>query len=957
MNVPNRMAQILFHSVPSSRPAKSATPARRTRASITLTASLMLLATTGISNAAILAYEPFNYSQGAINDGTATTASGAPTATTAGGFAGTWFAGGVGATIVDGLVYPGLQTTNNALQWSTSVPYQGENLAAAILPSTTPTVYVSFLYSAPSYTANKSGFALDNGLGANQGYYMGMTASGVFGVATVDNGSGAVLGTAAETISFNTTYFIVVKFEKDSAGAYYKSGSIWINPAPGGSEPAASGTFTGTYTAMNKIADFLTALGGSSVITDEIRLGTTWADVTPANGASAPATPTGLQVDSSGDNTVSLSWTAAAGSPISYNVKRATSSGGTYTTVGTTTAPTVTFTDSLTGGATYYYVVSAVSAGGESADSSFVSATPSLGVPDAPTGLAATAGDNQVALSWTAPAIGNPTSYNVLRSITSGSGYTAITTPGAQTATSYTDTTAVNGTPYYYVVSAVNATGAGANSTEANATPSTYAGAYEPFNYPVDNNLDNGTAATGSGFTGNWNNGVAGWILSGLTYPDLPVANNAMRTPAGRQSVSIDVPISSGTKWISYLWSHSAGDPGGNKNGVYFQNGGAGLYFGVGYPYSATEGSFGLASINTVGTAVDGSPTLLTNTGLTYPYGGTKLIVFKIEFNTSGNNDTVTVYVNPVANQSTPGVAPAATYSSFDVGTISGIGMQVSGGGDFITDEWRIAETYAAAVDAVVVPPNTPTGLNATPGSNSVSLSWTAAGGGLPTGYNVKRSSVFDGPYITVGTTTEPTVTYIDAVLGGSTYYYVVSAVNGVGESTNSSYVTVAPILAAPVAPGGLSATVGDSQVSLSWSASPFATSYEIKRATDINGPYVSIDTTSALTYDDFGVNNSVTYYYVVVAIGAGGASPDTLPISETPIGPLPLVLGIEQGVGITWFASNSVTYYVQWASEDLGTNTVWNNIGESITGTGATNTVFDPVGKPHNYYRVISIE
>ena len=175
---------------------------------------------------------------------------------------------------------------------------------------------MSFLYNAPSYTANKSGFALDNGAGANQGYYMGMTASGVFGVATVVNGSGTVLGTAAETISFNTTYFIVVKFEQKSCGGtYYKSGSIWINPTPGGSEPAASGTFTGTYTAMNKIQDFLTALGGSAVITDEIRLGTTWADVTPANGAAPPATPTGLQVDSSGDNTVSLSWTAGHRQP------------------------------------------------------------------------------------------------------------------------------------------------------------------------------------------------------------------------------------------------------------------------------------------------------------------------------------------------------------------------------------------------------------------------------------------------------------------------------------------------------------------------------------------------------------------------------------------------------------------------------------------------------------------
>ena len=667
-----------------------------------------------------------------------------------------------------------------------------------------------------------------------------------------------------------------------------------------------------------------------------------------------PEEPTGLQVDSTGINSVSLSWTApASGSPTGYNVKRATSSGGTYSIVGTTTAPTVSFTDSVTGGATYWYAVSALTAGGESGDSSPpVSATPTLGVPDAPEGLAANPGDNQVALSWTAPAVGSPTSYNVKRSTTSGSGYVDITTPGAQTTTSYNDTTAVNGTTYYYVVSAVNAIGEGANSSQTSATPAVFTGIYEPFDYPVDDNLLSGTASTADGF-GTWNNGVAGWVLSGLSYPDLPTANNAMRTPAGRQSVSIDDPLSSGTKWISYLWNHSPGDPGGNINGVYFLNGGTGLYFGYGLqPNSATDGYLALGSINTVGTAVQGA-TKLTNIGL-YPYSGTKLIVLKVDFNTSGNNDTVSVYVNPTANQADPGVA-TGTYSSFDVGTISGIGMQVAGGGDFITDEIRIADTYADVVDAVTVPPGTPTGLNATAGSNSVSLSWTASTDS-PLSYNVKRATASGGPYTNIiGTTTAPTVTYEDSVLGGTTYYYVVSAVNGVGESADSTFASATPILAAPDTPGGLSALAGDSQVTLSWSASEFATSYDVKSADDIGGPYNSIGTTSALTFDDLGLNNAQTYYYVVAAIGAGGPSADSSPVSATPFGPLPLVLDIAPGVGITWFASNSVTYQVQWAGADLGTNTVWNNLGSPITGDGTTNTVFDPDAAPEDIYQVIS--
>ena len=667
-----------------------------------------------------------------------------------------------------------------------------------------------------------------------------------------------------------------------------------------------------------------------------------------------PEEPTGLQVDSTGVNSVTLSWTApAAGSPTGYNVKRATTSNGTYTVVGTTTAPTVAFTDSVTGGSTYYYVVSAQTAGGESADSSFVSATPTLGVPAAPADLAAIAGNNQVALSWTAP-IGSPTSYNVMRSTTSGSGYSAITTPGAQTTTSYTDTTAVNGTTYYYVVSAVNAIGEGAQSTETDAAPTAFSGVYEPFDYPAGS-LSDGTAATGIGLSGNWTCGTAGTVVSGLSYPDLPVVDNALSSSGGRQFATLASPLSSGTKWISFLYKIGAGDPGATINGVYFPNGGTGLWFGFGLsPYSASQGQLGLGSMNTTGTSATGA-TSLTHLGLG-TYGTTYLVVMKIEFNTSGDNDTVTVYLNPVANQQTPGVAAAGTVSSFDVGTISGVGLNVVAATTTI-DEIRTGDTYGEAVNAVTAPPNAPTGLNATVGTNLVSLSWTAATG-IPSSYNIKRSSSSGGPYTTIDTVSVPTVTYEESIIGGQTYYYVVSAVNVVGESADSAPVAASPILTAPDAPAGLSASATNAQVSLSWSASTYATGYDVKRAVDINGPYVFIGSTAALTYDDTdGLVNATTYYYVVSATGAGGSSVDTSPVSATPFGPMPFVLTIDSGLGIVFFASNNISYQVQWSSEDLGANTVWNNLGESIPGDGETNTVFDPAGPTHNVYQVISIQ
>ena len=112
--------------------------------------------------------------------------------------------------------------------------------------------------------------------------------------------------------------------------------------------------------------------------------------------------------------------------------------------------------------------------------------------------------------------------------------------------------------------------------------------------------------------------------------------------------------------------------------------------------------------------------------------------------------------------------AAGTPLTTFNVGTISGVGMQVAGGGEIIVDEIRIADTYSDVVDAVLVPPAIPTGLTATPGANQVSLSWTATTG-YPNSYNVKRSTVPGGPYTNIiGTTTAPTVSYTDSILGGT---------------------------------------------------------------------------------------------------------------------------------------------------------------------------------------------
>lgn len=90
-----------------------------------------------------------------------------------------------------------------------------------------------------------------------------------------------------------------------------------------------------------------------------------------------------------------------------------------------------------------------------------------------------------------------------------------------------------------------------------------------------------------------------------------------------------------------------------------------------------------------------------------------------------------------------------------------------------------------------------------------------------------------------------------------------------------------------PAAPQGLTATAGDERVTLSWSASDSADYYVVKRATSTGGPYQFLRQVSGGTdFTDTGLTNGITYHYVVAAVNAGGASPDSSPASATPFGP-----------------------------------------------------------------------
>jgi len=90
-----------------------------------------------------------------------------------------------------------------------------------------------------------------------------------------------------------------------------------------------------------------------------------------------------------------------------------------------------------------------------------------------------------------------------------------------------------------------------------------------------------------------------------------------------------------------------------------------------------------------------------------------------------------------------------------------------------------------------------------------------------------------------------------------------------------------------PSAPTGLSATAGNAQATLSWSAASGATSYNVYRGTTAGGESTTAIATGITTtsYTNTGLTNGTTYYYKVAAVNSSGTSSLSNEASATPAG------------------------------------------------------------------------
>ncbi|MCI0563351.1 MAG: fibronectin type III domain-containing protein, partial [Nitrososphaera sp.] len=173
-------------------------------------------------------------------------------------------------------------------------------------------------------------------------------------------------------------------------------------------------------------------------------------------------------------------------------------------------------------------------------------------------------------------------------------------------------------------------------------------------------------------------------------------------------------------------------------------------------------------------------------------------------------------------------------------------------------------------------PPSAPGSLSAQAVGQSVNLSWTASSdpeSGVSS-YRVYRDTVSGTAKTLLATVSGTTLSYTDsATAPNTTYYYDVSAVNGKGlESARSNEAGAVTGDDVPAAPTGLTATGGDTQVTLNWNDNVEAdlSVYLVYRGTTPGGPYSQVASSTQSQFTDIGLTNGTTYYYVVSAVDLG---------------------------------------------------------------------------------------
>ena len=504
------------------------------------------------------------------------------------------------------------------------------------------------------------------------------------------------------------------------------------------------------------------------------------------------------------------------------------------------------------------------------------------GVPSAPT-LTATgsATPSQVALSWSASS--GASGYNIYRGTASGG---ELPTPIASNVSglAYTDTSVTADTLYYYEAAAVNGTGVGGMSNQASALPGLPPA---PFGLTAQSSSYGGigltwnavpNAATYSVYRGTSSGGESGTAIASV----------------GASSTGYtDSSVTSGTTYYYKVAAATANGGGAQSNEASALDGSSG-------PPAPSElnavGETGQVAL--IWSPVSGAVGYVLYRGTAVNTHGAAGPLSLIQSGLTGTTYTDTGVVNGQLYQ-------------YKVAAVSANGL------GFLSN--------SAYATPGTTQPAGPIGLTVRYSVGYLILSWTAVTGA--NGYNVYRGTSSGGEgTVPIASTSSSTVTYSDgSIVGGTTYYYEVTADTASGESARSNEASgseTAPLSA----PTTLVATPGATQITLNWTTVPAATSYNIFRTTATTAS-TYLASSSTPSYVDTAVTSGAWYGYTVNAVDAAGQSGSS-PYATATVGsnvlgaPTGLTVTVVHGAALLDLAWNSVAgavYYDVYRSTSSG--------------------------------------
>ena len=651
---------------------------------------------------------------------------------------------------------------------------------------------------------------------------------------------------------------------------------------------------------------------------------------TPATTPGAPGNVTAV----AGDSQLRVTWTAPAddgGAPVTaYSVayKANAFTCPTRNTINTwivvtTSTTTVTLTN-LANSHSYRVCVRASNSAG---DSGWVGTTNSpSNRPGEPTGVQIISrGPDQLTVAWNAPAATGGsaiTGYTVQWCTATNNACASSWSRDSATGTSIGIPGLSGGTSYGVRVQALNSSGTGrwSDTVFSSTTPATAPG------------TPTGLAATVEDrqLALRWNEPPSNGA---------PISHYTIECRLGGTAIAVGSCGSS--NWIAYATvSTNSTTVRGLANGTAYD---------IRVRATNRAGSSAWATVSATPAAVPRIPTNMTATtsgrGIDVTWtppadGGSPITRYTVQYCSSGcaNWQTRTVSGNPPATTTTlTGLASGTTYR-VRVRAVNSAG-----------------ESGWSATDTATTPtrPETPTNLLVTVGGpDTLSATWTApiSQSGI-TGYTVQRCNAAanqDGTwrcvsgYSNAGTaaTTSHTITG----LRGSTAYLVrVQAFNAAGPSgwvTANGAVTTDPPTA-PEAPTGFTATAGNRQIRLSWTAPP-ARGAPIQRYTItctsniVDGTHVCDRTDGTNTYTTSGTSRTITgltngnsYSFTLSATNVAGTS-GTTSAAATPA-TLP---GRPRNIEITpSYGTGTVDLSVTWSAPSRDNGDTTDNGGSAITG------------------------